>query len=1504
WGVQTGMSLERIDPDEKSADRSNWKPSKDVRRATPGSPNSVLVREFDAALDSVFIPKNERPVVIGKPVKISVAVRNAGLQTINSMNIEIRIFSELSVLDTILPVSQALAPGESRTEILSFQPAKGGIFSLLAVVLLEPDGDSSNDSVTCSLTIGYPAQTIVINEFMCQPESGNAEWIELFNRSESSVNLRNWSLKHASSTIYPITDSTIVIQPKSFAVVTAGENTGYEIPSGIPVIVPGSFPALTNSGDSIIVIDAAGQRIDALKYVSAWGVQTGMSLERIDPDEKSSDRSNWKQSKDVRRATPGSPNSILVREFDAALDSVFIPKNEHPVVIGKPVQISIAVRNAGLQTINSMNIEMRIFSELSVLDTILPISQALTPGESRTEILSFQPEKGGMFSLLAVVLLESDGDSSNDSATCSLTIGYPAQSLVINEFMCQPESGNAEWIELFNRSESSVNLRNWSLKHASSTIYPITDSTIVIEPRSFAVVTASENTGYEIPSGIPVIIPGSFPSLTNSGDSIIVIDAAGQRIDALRYVSAWGVQTGMSLERIDKDRESSDRSNWKPSKDVRRATPGRPNSVLIREFDAALDSVFIPKNERPVVIGKPVQISIAVRNAGLQTINSMNIEIRIFSELSVLDTILPILQALTPGESRTEILSFQPAKGGVFSLLAVVLLESDGDSSNDSATCSLPIGYPAQTIVINEFMCQPESGNAEWIELFNRSESSVNLRNWSLKHASSTIYPITDSTIVIQPKSFAVVTAGENTGYEIPPNIPVIVPGSFPSLTNSGDSIIVIDAAGQRIDALRYVSAWGVQTGMSLERIDPDEKSSDRSNWKQSKDVRRATPGRPNSVLIREFDAALDSVFIPKNEHPVVIGKPVQISIAVRNAGLQTINSMNIEIRIFSELSVLDTILPILQALTPGESRTEYLSFQPAKGGVFSLLAVVLLESDGDSSNDSATCSLTIGYLQNCIAINEIMYYPNSGGSEWFEILNRSSFPVDLNRWQFRDGGGKWSPLCDSSQTIEPSGFFVVAATGDFRSDNPEFTGTVVFPSLFPNLNNTSDSLFLRDAANHLIETVHYQSTWGGSGGKSIERRNPDKPAITSDNWGTSVSETGSTPGAANSILKRDRDLALDSVATFFNIGDTLKVFSTTFAVRNCGKFSSESATLTINEYRGHQFTEIARKSIPALSAGECQSVLCTFGPFLSGIHRLTAVVRWNSDTHPANDSLNFTVRIAFPEASLLISEFLAYPAETLTAATSIAEYVEFYNPMNRNVSLEGWKFSDENTGRPVTIGSADSIRAYDFFVVAGDSSIFHFPDLPLEKVSVIDNFPSLNNDEDRIVLFDPTLTPIDSVWFTSLWKIEQNTAMERVFFTNPNNYQNWRSSVSPAGGTPGLPNSVSITSEIAKPGIRAEPNPFSPDGDGRDDEAAFHYRLPFPSAKISLEIFDVAGRLIFKPADHLSTSSEGVVYWNGESRYGAKARTGIYIVKCSAVDSAGKKTVGYVTTVALVRGL
>ncbi|MFH1212867.1 MAG: hypothetical protein V1681_02165, partial [Candidatus Neomarinimicrobiota bacterium] len=93
-----------------------------------------------------------------------------------------------------------------------------------------------------------------------------------------------------------------------------------------------------------------------------------------------------------------------------------------------------------------------------------------------------------------------------------------------------------------------------------------------------------------------------------------------------------------------------------------------------------------------------------------------------------------------------------------------------------------------------------------------------------------------------------------------------------------------------------------------------------------------------------------------------------------------------------------------------------------------------------------------------------------------------------------------------------------------------------------------------------------------------------------------------------------------------------------------------------------------------------------------------------------------------------------------------------------------------------------------------------------------------------------------------------------------------------------------------------------SPDGDGRDDEIGVRYQLPYPSAKITLEVYDLVGRLIYRPAKNLATAAEGVIYWNGDSVYGDKARVGIYLVRCYACDAGSSKSVEYITTLVLAR--
>lgn len=236
------------------------------------------------------------------------------------------------------------------------------------------------------------------------------------------------------------------------------------------------------------------------------------------------------------------------------------------------------------------------------------------------------------------------------------------------------------------------------------------------------------------------------------------------------------------------------------------------------------------------------------------------------------------------------------------------------------------------------------------------------------------------------------------------------------------------------------------------------------------------------------------------------------------------------------------------------------------------------------------------------------------------------------------------------------------------------------------------------------------------------------------------------------------------------------------------------------------------------------------------------------------------------------------------------------------SICINEWNISDNNTAKPVEVFHQNLLPPHEYFIVASDSSIFNFPCVNYLNTVVLHNFPSLNNSEDAIFITDPSEKVIDSLQYNATWKITKGISLERIYFNNPNFYSNWRASVSSFGGTPGSENSVAITTPLKKPGIKAEPNPFSPDGDGIDDEVAFQYQLPFPTAKVTLEIYDLTGRLIYRPAHNLPTSSEGAIFWNGESKYGKRARIGMYIVRCSATDIGTSKSVAYITTVVLAR--
>jgi hypothetical protein len=169
--------------------------------------------------------------------------------------------------------------------------------------------------------------------------------------------------------------------------------------------------------------------------------------------------------------------------------------------------------------------------------------------------------------------------------------------------------------------------------------------------------------------------------------------------------------------------------------------------------------------------------------------------------------------------------------------------------------------------------------------------------------------------------------------------------------------------------------------------------------------------------------------------------------------------------------------------------------------------------------------------------------------------------------------------------------------------------------------------------------------------------------------------------------------------------------------------------------------------------------------------------------------------------------------------------------------------------------------------------------------VVTTDGWEALSRD-DVIVLLDGFGTPIDRVAYDGDWGGGRDVSLERVRpDLDGDDPAGWGSCVAPGGSTPGLANSILIDHLPFEGALTASPNPFSPDGDGRDDRTVVTCDLPTATALARLSIYDIRGRLRGRLLDHQQVASRHELVWDGSSDDGALP-AGLYILFLEAIDA------------------
>jgi len=407
---------------------------------------------------------------------------------------------------------------------------------------------------------------IIISEVMFNLEGGDSpnEFVELFNSSTTQIDISNWIIADKLSTDDFIEGSHI-IPALSYALIVEGDFDGVLYQGLIPnntIIIPVDGTAignnLGNSGDSLFLITDLGDTVDFMGWNN--GITEGHSLEKVNLDFPNTS-GNWRESLNLL-GSPGFENSVSSLGMDVGIDSLWhLPEFPNNF---EDIHYFLKISNLGLQEslvqIYKEQIFQISFNLNTQLDTIVEIvGNGFDSGLQQTEFMIHVP---------------GDKNQLNNSMTELIFISYPEKTILINEIMYDPLSGDPEWIELVNNSQYEVDIQHWRI------VDDLEDETIGIEQSNlintndFAVIS-----GEEFISGF--IYQDNFPSLNNSGDNLYLIDPANKVIDNVNYTDDWGGGDGFSLERITLFMNSNDPVNWGGSVNPFGSTPSEKNSLFV-----------------------------------------------------------------------------------------------------------------------------------------------------------------------------------------------------------------------------------------------------------------------------------------------------------------------------------------------------------------------------------------------------------------------------------------------------------------------------------------------------------------------------------------------------------------------------------------------------------------------------------------------------------------------------------------------------------------------------------------------------------------------------------------------------------------------------------------------------------------------------------------------------------------------------------------------------------
>ena len=434
--------------------------------------------------------------------------------------------------------------------------------------------------------------------------------------------------------------------------------------------------------------------------------------------------------------------------------------------------------------------------------------------------------------------------------------------IVIDELMADPTPlvalPDIEWIELRNTTAFNIDLLGWRVGKPTGQSGPM--PSYILKPDSFVIVCTSSAVAAMSAYGNTISVT-SFPSLSNTGDLLYLRSPQGTVIHSVNYTDDWYQNElkkdgGWTLEMIDTHNPCSGITNWKASVDVKGGTPGKKNSA-----DGINADQTSPKLLRAYATDS-VNIVLVFDESVDSTAASIAASYSISDGIGTPVTATPLSFSFNRVNLRLTGASAL-LRNKIYTVTATAVTDCSGNAigTTNTARVGLYEHTDSFNIVINEILFNPRPTSNDYVEIYNRSNKILNLKNVYIANrnttgAISSIAQLSTEDYLLFPQDFMVITESRSLVlYDYIANNPdaFIEIGSMPSFNDDESNVILLNEQGNIVDEVAYSDKWHFKLisnkeGVSLERIDYDARSQDEQNWHSAAtNVGYGTPTYKNS---------------------------------------------------------------------------------------------------------------------------------------------------------------------------------------------------------------------------------------------------------------------------------------------------------------------------------------------------------------------------------------------------------------------------------------------------------------------------------------------------------------------------------------------------------------------------------------------------------------------------------------------------------------------------------